>query len=395
MTKLCNLIHVLVSVFICLLLIVTSGMAVELELSAKAAILMDARSGRILYSDNIDQPLPIASISKLMTLVLVLEALEEENLSFDDLVTTSEKAASMGGSQVWLEVGEQLTLKEMLYAIAVGSANDASVAVAEYMAGSEAAFVNLMNQKAQKLGLENSEFSNSSGLPPNLLGSTGRQVMSARDVANLARHSLDVPFLLDLVSTYEYTMRPDGSQKPVLWNYNKMLRRYAGMDGLKTGFTTEAAYCLAATANREGLRLIAVVLGSTSDAKRESDITKLLDYGFREYSNFNIFSQDSIVGELILPKGEQQFINAIVQQDFGVTVKRGEQDRIVTEIIFDDQIEVPLNNDVTIGRISAYLDDQLLAQAEIKPEHAVGKADILDLMIRITGQIVQILTEGS
>ena len=224
--------------------------AAELDLSAKAALLMEAHSGRILYAENIDEPLPVASISKLMTLILVLEAVDTGMIALNDLVTASEYAASMGGSQVWLEKGEQLTLEELLYAVAVGSGNDASVAVAEYLAGSESAFVALMNQKAAELGLTNTEYSNASGLPPSLLGSSGRQVMSARDVAVLCRYALNVPRLLDFVSTYEYTMRADTTRKPVLWNYNKLLRRYQGVDGFKTGYTTEAGHCIAATAVR-------------------------------------------------------------------------------------------------------------------------------------------------
>ena len=241
----------------------------ELDLTAKAALLMEASSGQILYAKDIDQPLPVASISKLMTLILVLEAVDAGKIALDDIVTASEYAASMGGSQVWLEKGEQLTLAELLYAVAVGSGNDASVAVAEYLAGSEPAFVALMNEKADKLGLTNTEYSNASGLPPSILGSSGRQVMSARDVAVLCRYALSVPLLLDFVSTYEYTMRADSTKKPVLWNYNKLLRRYQGVDGFKTGFTTEAGHCIAATAERSDLRLIAVVLGSTSDAARK------------------------------------------------------------------------------------------------------------------------------
>ena len=237
-----------------------------------------------------------------MTLVLGLEALDAEKIALSDVVTTSDYAASMGGSQVWLEPGEQLTLQELLYAIAVGSANDAAVAVAEYLAGSEAALAERMNQRAEELGLTNTEFSNASGLPPNLLGGSGRQVMSARDVATLARHALTVPLLLEFVSTYEYTMRADSTKKPVLWNYNKLLRRYPGVDGLKTGFTTEAGYCLAATAERDGLRLIAVVLGSKNEASRESDVTKLLNYGFSEYTRHLVLPKQSVVGEIVVPK---------------------------------------------------------------------------------------------
>lgn len=371
------------------------GSAAELDLTAKAALLMDADSGQIFYELNIDEPLPVASISKLMTLVLVLEALNDGKVALADLVTTSEYAASMGGSQVWLEPGEQLTLEEMLYAIAVGSANDAAVAAAEYLAGSESAFASLMNQRARELGLIHSEYSNSSGLPPTLLGLGGRQVMSARDVAELARHALTVPRLLEFVSTYGYTMRSNSTKKPVLWNNNKLLRRYQGVDGLKTGFTTEAGYCIAATAKRDELRLIAVVLGSSSEASRESDITKLLDYGFREYTTHLVIPKQTAVGEIMIPKGIPEKVNVVVSRDFYVTVKRGEQAQITTEVSIDDSLPVPLTTDISVGKITAYLKDQPVAEMELKPEVAIERASIPDLLIRIYQKMLLLLTEGS
>jgi len=369
--------------------------AADLDLTAKAALLMEAHTGRILYEKNIDQPLPVASISKLMTLVLVLEAVDAGVVSFDDLVTASEYAASMGGSQVWLEKGEQLTLEELLYAVAVGSGNDAAVAVAEYLAGSEPAFVALMNQKAAELGLTNTEYSNASGLPPSLLGINGRQVMSARDVALLCRYALGVPRLLDFVSTYEYTMRADTTKKPVLWNYNKLLRRYQGVDGFKTGYTTEAGHCIAVTAQRGGLRLIAVVLGSTSDANRESDVTKLLDLGFREYTNHLIFPQGTIVGEIVVPKGDPETVKLVVSGDFAAPIKRGEQDQIITKITVTDRLQVPISQDTAVGTISAYLGDLLVASAELKPKQNVARSSIGKLLFRITRQMINHLTEGS
>lgn len=367
----------------------------ELDLTAKAALLMEASSGQILYAKDIDQPLPVASISKLMTLILVLEAVDAGKIALDDIVTASEYAASMGGSQVWLEKGEQLTLAELLYAVAVGSGNDASVAVAEYLAGSEPAFVALMNEKADKLDLTNTEYSNASGLPPSILGSSGRQVMSARDVAVLCRYALSVPLLLDFVSTYEYTMRADSTKKPVLWNYNKLLRRYQGVDGFKTGFTTEAGHCIAATAERSGLRLIAVVLGSTSDAARESDVTKLLDLGFREYTNYLIYPQGTVIGEIAIPKGDPEIVKLIVSADFYAPVKRGEQDQITTKIIVHDQLQVPIAKDTTIGSISAYLGDLQLTTVDLKPEQSVSRSSVVNLLLRITRQMIYRLTEGS
>lgn len=385
----------LIFLIVALLCINTSiGFSADLEIKGKAALLMDGRSGEIFYAQNIDEPLPVASISKLLTMTLILEAVDQEKLALSDLVTTSERAASMGGSIVWLEIGEQLTLKEMLYAIAVGSANDASVAVAEYLSGSEANFAVQMNKRAHELGLTNSEFSNASGLPPSLIGG-GKQVMSARDVAILSRHCLTVPLLIDFVSTYEYTMRAQTTKRPQLWNYNKLLRRYQGVYGLKTGFTTEAGHCLAATAERNGLKLIAVVLGCSSEAERESDITKLLDYGFREYANHLVVKKDKLVGQLILKKGSPELVNTITSEDFFVTVKRGEQDKITTEITYFKNLKLPLTTDSVIGIISAYQEQELLGTMYLNPEQEVEKGSIFVLIIRTANSIINALLKGS
>lgn len=371
----------------------TTVYANELELTAKAALLMDARSGELLYAKNIDEPLPIASITKIMTLVLTLEALNQNQVMLTDLVTASEYAASMGGSQVWLETGEQLTLKELLYAIAVGSANDASVAVAEYLAGSEANFADQMNQRASTLGLINTQFSNSSGLPPSLLGG-GDHVMSAHDIGILARHALSVPLFIDFVSTYEYTMRAQTTKRPVLWNYNKLLRRYQGVDGIKTGFTTEAGYCIAATACRNGLRLITVVLGCASEAIRESDVTKLLDLGFREYTNHLVFPADTVVGELNLTKADPELFPTITKENFYITIKRGEQDLITTETKYHDDISLPITTDTVIGTITAYVNNTPLGSANLYPQQLIEKGSIFDLLIRTVNNMLDALITG-
>ena len=211
----------------------------------------------------------------------------------------------------------------------------------------------------------------------------------------MARHALTVPLLLEFVSTYEYTMRADSTKKPVLWNYNKLLRRYPGVDGLKTGFTTEAGYCLAATAERDGLRLIAVVLGSKNEASRESDVTKLLNYGFSEYTRHLVLPKQSVVGEIVVPKGIPETVNVVVSQDFFVTVKRGEQAQISTEITIYDTLSVPITTDTAVGKITAFLDGQFLSEIELIPEIDVAKAGITDLIIRIFQHMVYQLTEGS
>lgn len=362
----------------------------DLELDAKSALLMDACSGRILYAMNIDEPFPMASLTKIMTLVLALEAVEQGVVALDDLVSTSAYAASRGGTQVWLEVGEQLPLKEMLYAVAVGSANDAAVAVAEYLASSEAAFVQKMNQRAKELGLTNTRYINSNGLP--ISGTTsGEQYMTARDVAVLSRYAITVPLFMDFVSTYEYTMRAETTKKPQLWNFNKLLRRYAGVDGIKTGFTTEAGYCSSVTAKRDSLRLIAVVLGCSSEAKREADLTKLLDYGFRKYTDYLLYAEDSVVASLDIRKGDPGVVDVVVLEDFFVAIERGQESSITTEVVYPDNLRLPIVQGTSIGQINAYLDNQFIGSAPIGPSTTIEQASLLDLVSRISNNMINVL----
>ena len=292
---------------------VLPAMAQELDVSATAAILMEYSSGDIIYEKNSHQPLPMASITKVMTMVIALEQIRDGLLGWDDVVTASEYAKSMGGSQIWLETGEQMSVKDLLYAIAVGSANDAAVAIAEHIAGSEANFAAMMNQRAKELGMDNTVFSNASGLPPRVLGlGDAEHHSSAYDLALLSRHALTVPNFLELVSTYEYTMRQDSSREPHLYSYNTMLDRvlgsgrrygYAGLDGIKTGMTSDAGYCLAATAQRDNLRLISVVLNSPTAQARTQDTTALLNYGFRHYTAVNLARKGQILGKVEVHRG--------------------------------------------------------------------------------------------
>ena len=250
-------------------------------------------------------------------------------------------ASSMGGSQIWWEAGEHMSLKDALYAIAVGSANDASVAVAEFMAGSEEAFVKRMNERAGQLGLQNTHFVNSNGLPSN----KGEHYSTAYDIASLSRHALTVPKLMELVGTYHYVIIPGRKNEVVLWNYNRMLDRtmsatgssygYPGLDGIKTGSTTEAGYCLAATAERSDLRLIAVVLGAESSAKREEDIRTLLDYGFRTYRAEVIATEGEVLGQAKVRRGRTEQVPVVAAQSLKVPVPRAAADSIERQLLIE------------------------------------------------------------
>lgn len=353
--------------------------AAALDLDAAAALLMDARSGRILYAENIDTPLPVASLTKMMTLTIALEAIDRGEFQLTDVITASPHAASKRGSRIWLEAGEQMTLNELLYAIAVGSANDAAVAVAEYIAGSEDSFVALMNQRARELGLENSYFANSSGLP---LEDGTEHSMTARDVANLARHALTVPRMMEYVSTYEYTMRRDTTRIPVLWNNNKLLRRYSGVDGIKTGFTTKAGYCIAVSAVRDGLRLIGVVLGSPSEAAREQDVRTLLDWGFRRYYNYTAAEKGTVLGELQIWNGNPSSVEVVLGEPFAVTVERGREGELELESELFAEIRAPLASQAIVGTLTAKLDGEILGSAPLVVGEAVERAGFAALVGR-------------
>jgi len=359
-----------VGIILLLCLSLLPATALALETGGKAYYLMDPYSGRVFLENNSTEALPVASISKLMTLVVVLEAVEKGEISLADLVTASTFAASKRGSRIWLEAGEQLTLDELIYAIAVGSANDAAVAVAEFLAGSEPNFVQLMNERAQELALMDTLYVNSTGLPGDE-GATNR--MSAKDVALLARHAMNVRHLMDYVSTYEYTMRPATTRIPVLWNGNKLLRRYYGVDGLKTGFTTEAGYCIAATAERENFRLIAVTLGHNKDEERESAARSLLDYGFRKYQSLELYAKNDVVGSLECPTGNPRRVDVVVPNDFLVTVERGKELDLTTIVHLDANQELPVAEGQVVGTITAYYEDEVVGTNVLTVSQRVQK----------------------
>lgn len=375
---------------VCLVTLSPIGSSQHFPLDAKSAVLMDYRSGRVLYAFNEFEPLPIASVTKIMTLTLLLEAVEDGILSLDEFVTTSQYAASMGGTQVWLRSREMLPLREMLYAIAVGSANDAAIATAEHLSGSVERFVQNMNQRANTLGLTNTVYANPTGLSPE---NPNTQVMSAMDVALLSRHAIDVPLMMDFVSTYGYTMRADSTAVPQLWNYNRLLRRYSGVDGLKTGYTRAAGYCLAATAERDH-RLIAVVLGCRTDASRERDIRTLLDYGFNSYNDVEVLAENTVVYELHFPHGSPSHVPVVVQDPLLVLSNRDEQLRIETEIRVEHELTLPLMAGEPAGTVTAYIDGHVAGQSQLVLENSVENAGIFTLAWRFLQDMVDIFLGG-
>lgn len=369
----------------------TPVLAAALPLNSKAAVLMDYQTGRVLYAHNEREPLPPASVTKVMTLLLALEAVRDGKASLDDLVVASDYAASMGGTQIWLEPGERMPLKDLLYAVAVGSANDAAVAIAEHLGGSEEVFVEMMNAKAKELGMENTRFANPSGLPPRTVGKDGPHMMSAYDIALMSRYAVSLPGFLEYTSTWgPVVMRPDTLEKPVLWSFNKMLQSYPGMDGIKTGMTGEAGYCLAATAVRDGLRLIAVTLGAPTAAARDADIRRLLDYGFSRLKAVVVAKKGDIVTEVDVVKGTERRLALVAAQDLVVSMDRDEEALPETEIAFVRRPVAPVEEGEVLGYLVARAGGEEVGRVALVARNAVAKAPVFRLIGRLLVQITKV-----
>lgn len=319
--------------------------AVTLPIKAKSAILMEAQTGEVLYEHNADEKLPIASVTKIMTMALALEALRNQKVTMDDVIVGSYLAKSMGGTQIWLEEGEQMSLRDMLYAVAVGSANDCAVAIAEYLAGSVESFVAIMNERAAELGMTNTHFVNPTGLD------APDHYSTARDVAILSRYALTLPHLTTLTSTWEYWVRKGTPQEVWLTTFNKLIKQYPGCDGLKTGYTSKAGYCLSATASRDGLRLIAVVLGASTAQNRTDSIKALLDYGFQMYKSEKLVTKGEPLGEVKVLHGLADKVEIVSGDDLVYPVKRGESLDLTKEIRVPEYVEAPINTGEELGEI--------------------------------------------
>jgi len=337
----------------------------ELETDAISAILMDAESGQILYEKEPNKELAPASVTKLMTLLVSADAVETGRVKLSDKVTASENACKLGGSQIYLEPGETFSLEEMLISIAVGSANDACVAVAEHISGTHEAFVAEMNKKAQELGAKNTHFANAYGLPAE------GHYTSAYDLALMGREALKYPLVRKLTNMKEYDLR-DGKFK--LWNTNKLLWWYQGADGFKTGWTNEAKYCLASTVEREGLRLIAVVMGVPQVRGHFAESMKIYNYGFAKYAHKEFAPAGQKQGVVQVRKGVESEVVAVTEKALGVTVEKGKDKNIWAETKLNPDIEAPIKAGQKVGEIVLYRDNELLTTVNLVAEKAIGKA---------------------
>jgi len=353
----------------------------QFDLKAKSAILMEAKSGRILYEKNSHEELPPASITKIMTLLLTMEAIDEGRAKLDDVVSTSEHASSMGGSQIWLEPGEEMTLKEMIKAIAIVSANDACVAVAEYLYGTQEAFVDAMNKKAKELGMKDTYFVNTNGLPPTDPEMKGNYT-SAHDVALMSRELINnYPQVLEYTKVWIDYLR-DGDS--FLRNTNNLVRFYNGADGLKTGYTSEAGYCVSATAQREGLRFISVVMQEDNSKVRFNEAGKLLSYGFNIYRSIKVIKKGEVaIDQIEVYKGKEPMIKAVAKEDLNAAVIRGNEDKLTKQIVIKDDLMAPLKAGDKVGEIRVLANDKVIAKTDLVSNRDVEKGNIIQIIIQL------------
>ncbi len=352
----------------------------SLDLSVNGAILIEPLTGTVLFEKNADSKQYPASMTKLMTLVIALEAINAGNFSLDDIVTTSEYAASMGGSQVYLEAGETFTLKEMIIAIAVGSANDASVAVAEFIAGSNEKFIAMMNEKAAELGMTNTHYMNAHGLHDD------NHYTTPRDMATLSLYAIHVPGLLDYTSIKENEFRPEPEQL-ILYNTNKLLFWYEGTDGLKTGTTSQAGRNLAATAVKDGLRLISVVMGGTIKNSHYSESMKLLNYGFNLCENRVIVAAQELVTLAAVNKGREETVNLLAAQALSLPAQRGEDVATEVEVEVNADIFAPIAAGDVLGYAILTLDGEEMDRTELIAANDVKAQTFFQMVYRFIRNI--------
>lgn len=336
----------------------------SLSLNVGSAVLIEQNSGQVLYNQNMHEKLRPASVTKVMTILLIMEAIDSGKLSYTDKIPCSEKAAGMGGSQIWLDVREELTVDEMLKAICVVSANDCTVAMAEYLAGSEEAFVNQMNAKAKELGMNDTTFKNCHGIDED------GHVTSAYDIALMSRELLTKhPSITKYTTIYMDSLR-DG--KSSLVNTNKLVRNYKGATGLKTGSTSVALYNLSASATRNDLSLIAVIMKAPTSPIRFAEAQKLLDYGFNNFEYKKLANENDLIKEISVDKGIENSVNAILENDSGVLIQKGQNKDIVQSVQLTDSINAPVYAGQVLGNVTYSLNGNEIGKVNIVAEKSVG-----------------------
>ena len=345
----------------------------SLEINAKSAVLMDAETGIVLYTKNASEALPPASVTKIMTLLLVAEAIEKESISLVDRVLVSANAASMGGSQIFIKEGEEFTVEELLKSTVIASANDAAVALAETVAGSESAFVNLMNERAKELGMTNTTFENATGLDD----TATNHVTSAYDIALMSRELLKYKTVTDYSNIWQDNIR---NGEFILTNTNRLVRYYDGCTGLKTGSTDKAGFCVSATAKRDGMHLIAVVMGANTRNERNNAARAMLDFGF---ANYALYSEPEYELENVdVIKGVKDEV-AVYSKAFAKLINKADKKGIEKEYSIPDSICAPLKTGDVIGKVVYKLNGEIIGQSELYVKEDIEEIKVKDLFLRM------------
>lgn len=363
---------------ISLLLIYPCFVKAETDLApnAKSAILLEASTGKIIYEKNSHEKLAPASMTKMMSMLLIMESIEKGILSWDQMITVSVNASGMGGSQILLETGEQMSVDDLFKGIAVASGNDAVVALAEAIAGTEEEFVKMMNERAKELGLNDTSFKNPHGLD------TANHYSSAYDMAMIGKELVKHEKVLQYSSIYEDYLRKGTDKEIWLVNTNKLVRFYKGVDGLKTGFTEGAGYCLTATAQKSNMRLIATVMGEESSTTRNAEVTSMLDYGFAQYKAEQILKKENVLAKIEVDKGKSKYVEIIPKNDINVVMKKTDKLGKITYDLKLDTLKAPIKQGDEIGTLYIKQDGKDLNQVKVTITKDLKKATFLELFFR-------------
>lgn len=360
---------------IILILLCIPVYAEDITPNAKSAILIETSTGKILYEKNIDDKYAPASMTKMMSLIIIMENIENGNLKMGELIKTSRNAASFGGSQIFLQENEEMTVEDLLKGITIGSANDATVSLAERIAGNEEDFVKLMNDKAKELGLNNTTFKNCTGLD------TEGHISTAHDMSTIARELVRHEKILEFSKIYETYLRTNTENQFWLVNTNKLVRFYNGVDGLKTGYTEDAGYCLTATINKDNMRLIAVVMGEPTSQDRNSDVSALLDYGYNMYQKEVYITTSEILDTAKVELGLTD-ANIVPINDVTAVNKKGHKMGEITYDLKLDKLKAPINKGKVIGKLTINEDGMLVNTVDVTVETSIDKASMFTMYFR-------------
>ena len=370
---------VLSFILVCLMLLpfnIVRAEELKLAENAKSAILIEPTTGTIIFEKNSHEKLHPASMTKMMSMLLIVEAIEKGIISWDEVVTVSENAAGMGGSQILLEVGEQMTVDDLFKGVAVASGNDAVVALAEKIGGTEAIFVDMMNERAKELGLTDTNFKNPHGLDE------ANHYSSAYDMAIIAKELVKHSKVLEYTSIYEDYLRENTDRKIWLVNTNKLVRFYDGVDGLKTGYTASAGYCLTATAKKNNSRFIAVVMGEADSKIRNQEISEMLDYAFAQYEVEQVLGRDSIVETREVEKGKIKYVDIVPLDEVTFLNKKGTSKKNASYEVNVDNLKAPIKQGDIVGSLIIKEDNEIIREVPLTIKEDVEKANIFELYWR-------------